>query len=29
MPNELILNYWNKLLHEWIGYITYWLVGYI
>ncbi|HIP35833.1 MAG TPA: YdcF family protein [Crocinitomix sp.] len=29
IPNESVLNDWNKLIHEWIGYLTYWLVGYI
>lgn len=29
IPNESVLTDWNKLIHEWVGYMTYWLVGYI
>lgn len=29
IPNESVLTDWNKLIHEWVGYLTYWIMGYI
>lgn len=29
IPNESVLTDWNKLIHEWVGYVTYWMMGYI
>jgi len=27
IPNFAAFNYWNILLHEWIGYLSYWITG--
>ena len=29
IPDVAILESWNILLHEWVGYFSYWIVGYI
>jgi len=29
IPNESVLTDWHKLIHEWVGYVTYWAIGYI
>jgi uncharacterized SAM-binding protein YcdF (DUF218 family) len=29
IPNESVLTDWNKLIHEWVGYTTYWIMGYL
>ena len=29
IPNESVLSDWHKLIHEWVGYLTYWMMGYI
>ncbi len=29
IPNQSVLNDWYKLIHEWVGYVIYWVVGYI
>lgn len=29
IPNESVLTDWHKLIHEWVGYLTYWIMGYI
>ena len=29
IPNESVLTDWNRLIHEWVGYVTYWVMGYI
>lgn len=29
IPNESVLTDWNRLIHEWVGYATYWMMGYI
>ena len=28
VPNISTMSDWNKLTHEWVGYLTYWIVGY-
>ncbi|MDC1222214.1 YdcF family protein [Salibacteraceae bacterium] len=29
IPNPLILAHWNVLMHEWLGYASYWAMGYV
>jgi uncharacterized SAM-binding protein YcdF (DUF218 family) len=29
IPNPLILAHWNVLMHEWLGYASYWAIGYV
>jgi uncharacterized SAM-binding protein YcdF (DUF218 family) len=29
IPNESVLTDWNKLIHEWVGYLSYWVMGYV
>jgi len=29
IPNAYTLAYWNVLIHEWIGYTSYWVMGYV
>ena len=29
IPDVAVLESWNKLLHEWIGYFSYWIAGYV
>ncbi len=29
IPSPVVLNYWNFLIKEWIGYVVYWISGYI
>ena len=29
IPNESVLMDWDRLIHEWVGYVTYWMMGYI
>jgi uncharacterized SAM-binding protein YcdF (DUF218 family) len=29
IPDVAILQYWDILLHEWIGYVSYWIAGYV
>jgi len=29
IPNESVLTDWHRLIHEWVGYVTYWVMGYI
>lgn len=29
IPNPLVLAHWNVLMHEWIGYASYWAMGYV
>lgn len=29
IPSAYTLAYWNVIIHEWVGYISYWLAGYI
>ena len=29
IPNPLVLAHWNVLMHEWMGYASYWAMGYI
>ncbi len=29
VPNASTMVCWSKLIHEWIGYVTYWMMGYI
>jgi len=28
-PSESVLTDWSKLMHEWLGYFTYWMMGYL
>jgi uncharacterized SAM-binding protein YcdF (DUF218 family) len=28
-PNESVMTDWSRLLHEWFGYTTYWMMGYL
>ncbi|MGV6861712.1 MAG: YdcF family protein [Putridiphycobacter sp.] len=29
VPNQSVLTDWQKLIHEWVGYMVYWMVGYL
>ncbi|GAB5539932.1 MAG: YdcF family protein [Salibacteraceae bacterium] len=29
IPSVEVLSYWNVLIHEWVGYISYWVMGYV
>jgi uncharacterized SAM-binding protein YcdF (DUF218 family) len=29
LPNAQALAFWNVLMHEWMGYVSYWIMGYI
>ncbi len=29
LPNASVMSDWGKLIHEWVGYATYWVTGYI
>ncbi|MEO9531559.1 MAG: YdcF family protein [Crocinitomicaceae bacterium] len=29
IPNVSTFTNWNYLIHEWVGYVTYWMVGYL
>lgn len=29
IPDQSALQHWNKLIHEWVGYVTYWMMDYI
>ena len=29
IPNAQALSYWNVLIHEWVGYLSYWVMGYL
>lgn len=29
IPNPMILAHWNVLMHEWLGYASYWAMGYV
>jgi uncharacterized SAM-binding protein YcdF (DUF218 family) len=29
IPNPLVLAHWNVLMHEWLGYASYWAMGYV
>lgn len=29
LPSENVMTDWGKLIHEWLGYITYWMMGYL
>lgn len=29
MPGESVMTDWSRLLHEWIGYVMYWIAGYL
>lgn len=29
IPNESVMSDWSRLIHEWLGYMTYWLTGYL
>jgi uncharacterized SAM-binding protein YcdF (DUF218 family) len=29
IPNPMVLAFWNVLFHEWVGYASYWVMGYV
>ncbi len=29
IPNPMVLAYWNVLFHEWVGFASYWIMGYV
>lgn len=29
LPNANVLAHWNTLIHEWVGYVSYWVMGYV
>lgn len=29
LPNITVMGDWSKLIHEWVGYVSYWMMGYI
>lgn len=29
LPNAMVLAYWNVLIHEWVGFVSYWFMSYV